>query len=558
MLVMRQLCLLCAVTALAAGQGIISGVVIDSASGDPVKKAVVTLTLHATPRAWATLRTDGSGQFRFENLPAGNYDLRAVKQEIGTAIYGANHAGEVGDLIALGDGGRREGLKLRFIHAASISGHVVDSEGDPVTQAQVILLRPGRNLGERVVTNYRQAQTNDRGEYRIMNVDPGSYYLSTASRPVPTGHEILVGQYYGGAREWKDSTPVTLHGGEVLTGFDFHLISQPAVQLRGRITGLPPEPAPAPPPQQAEAGGRFQMRKGFANGGQGVGISLTALEAGAQWGRGAGANGPDQTFEMGDIPPGRYRIEATTDREGKKYTGSQIIDVQPGMGDVILTMAPGLDIIGQLHVEGQLPQPPPKFSVLLATGNTNGRRGNGVGPAEVGADGKFTLKDVPPGEWDLQVNPIPRGAFLKSAMLGEKDVRFAMMQIEAGSDAPIRIVVSMHTAKISGEVDPAGGDPKGAAIILAPTGKFHDLARFYYGVTADDQGKFRIFGVAPGKYKIFAVEKLAVATLRNPEAADQLNTLLEGGAQEIDLAEDASLELHPKLIPMERAREVLP
>ena len=47
---------------------------------------------------------------------------------------------------------------------------------------------------------------------------------------------------------------------------------------------------------------------------------------------------------------------------------------------------------------------------------------------------------------------------------------------------------------------------------------------------------------------------MAGANFRNPEAADQLNEL----GEEIDLAEGASLTLHPKLIPMERAREALP
>src|SRR5580698_268992 len=86
------------------GRGVISGTVVDVASGDPVRKAVVTVTWQGTPGAWATVQTDGSGHFQVEGLPAGKYELRATKTGLGTAIYGANSVRELGDLITLGEG----------------------------------------------------------------------------------------------------------------------------------------------------------------------------------------------------------------------------------------------------------------------------------------------------------------------------------------------------------------------------------------------------------------------------------------------------------------------
>jgi hypothetical protein len=79
------------------------------------------------------------------------------------------------------------------------------------------------------------------------------------------------------------------------------------------------------------------------------------------------------------------------------------------------------------------------------------------------------------------------------------------------------------------------------------------LTHFYYGAVSDDSGKFQIANVAPGKYRIFALEKLAPQPFRNPEAADQLSDL----GTEIELMEGAALTVHPKLIPAERAREAL-
>ena len=103
-------------------------------------------------------------------------------------------------------------------------------------------------------------------------------------------------------------------------------------------------------------------------------------------------------------------------------------------------------------------------------------------------------------------------------------------------------------------MDAGGGDSKRAGILLAPTGPYSALIRFYYDATTDDSGKFELKDIAPGKYKIFALEKLAPAEFKTPEAASQLDPL----GDEIVLAEGATLEVHPKLIPVERAREALP
>ena len=78
------------------GTGVISGSVVEASNNDPVRKAIVTLTWQGAPRSWATSRTDSSGQFKFEGLPPGKYDLRAAKPGDGTAIDGATSVRELG------------------------------------------------------------------------------------------------------------------------------------------------------------------------------------------------------------------------------------------------------------------------------------------------------------------------------------------------------------------------------------------------------------------------------------------------------------------------------
>jgi hypothetical protein len=520
--------------------------VVDAASGDAVRKAVVTITWQGTPRAWATTRTDGSGRFRFEGLPVGKFDLRAAKAGIGTAVYGGKGVQELGEFVTLADGETREEVTLRFIHSGSIAGRVLDPGGDPIVGANVMMMRYVRNLGERILVNFRSASTNDRGEYRMTGVDAGQYYLVTdpfrggigpfrANRP-----ETYARQFYGGARESKDANPVILKGGESLTGFDFHLTVEPLVKVRGQITGVPELPAPPQPDARVQ-----RMKVDGA-----ISVTVIQLEEGQQRGRwGIGSQGPDYKFEFGEMQAGRYRLEASVQGKDRMYAASQEVEVREGIGDVMLNLAPAMDLKGQLRIEGQGGPPLNSFNVVLARRGLGGQGSS----ARVGTDGSFTLAHVPPGELGLNVTQMPRGAFLKSASWGDKDVRFSWLEVGSKTDAALNIVISMNSARVEGDVDAAGADSTRAGILLAPIGAMHNLARFYYGVAADGNGKFKLEGIAPGKYKIFALEKMAAANFRTPEAAEQLDAL----GTEIELTEGATTQARPKLIPMERSREAL-
>ncbi len=560
------LCLLVTGAAQPSGRGVIAGTVVESTSGEPVRKAIVTVTWHGTPRSWATTRTGGDGRFRFEGLPAGVYDLRANKAELGSANYGTNSTRESGETITLADGETRDGLKLRFFHSASISGRVFGPDGDAIRGLQVQLLRTTRNLGERTLAPYRQVQADDHGEYQITNVEPGQYFLyaSQMNRGFqvmddPAAQEILVGQFLGGVRESKNATMLNLHDGDVLKGLDFRLTSERAIMVSGHIEGLPaPPPAPpekAPVPQPGIRGQINGVIRGRMAGPV-VQISMAPISefAAPFMFRGNGsAGGPDYKFKLQPEPPGRYRIEASSQIEGKNYTAFEIIDVQPGMGEINLTLSPPVEIRGHLRIEGDAGKTKINVNFARPVGIPGGNNQN----FRLAEDGSFTMESVAPGDVSLNINPLPRDGYLKSARFGDEDVRFKRFAIHSGPQPALEIVISTHSGKITGTVDANGGDPARAGIILEPVGELHDLARFYYGVVADEHGKFQFLSISPGKYRIFAVEKLAPAGFRNVEGAEQLEQLADTDAPAFELAEGANLELKPKLIPFERARVVL-
>jgi protocatechuate 3,4-dioxygenase beta subunit len=541
-----------------SGHGVISGAVVDASTNDPVRKAVVTATWQGTPRSWATTRTDGSGRFVFEGLPAGKYNLTATKAGLGTATYGASSTRELGDLVTLGDGETCANLKLRFMRAGSVSGRVLDPDGDPVSGVSVNLLRPGRTRGERVLLNYRSATTNDKGEYKIPTFDPGEFYLRCnpifARQMVPVNHEMVGPQYFRGARESKDAAALNLRAGEVLTGLDFHLTAERPARITGRVTGVPPLDPPAEGPNQVNAvNGIRRMVRG---GGPQVTIDLSpADDTQMAWNNSVGVQGPEYHFELPENVPGRYRVQANIHTKDKAYYATQVVDAREGTTDIVLALSPALELKGHLKIEGPSGRPIQSFTVALAPGTQGPRRETYSSP--VGKDGSFAIEQLPPGEWVMTVTPTPVGTFEKSVRLGDKDFIFKLIEIPPGSDAPLDIVLSSNTAIVEGEIDADASGSKRAGILLEPVGDWHTLTRFYYSAISDDTGKFKLAGIAPGKYRIFALEKIATTSYRNPESADLLDAVFKELAEDLELPEGAKVTSHPKLIPEDKAKEIL-
>ncbi len=521
-----------------AGRGLISGTIIDASDNLPVRKAIVTLTLQGKTTTYrATARTDDSGQFRFDSLPAGKYGLRAEKAGNGRAVYGAGSPGEAGGPISLGDGETRDGLKLRFFHPGAIEGRVFDDNGGPVPGVSVVLLHTVHTLGERALTIDQNTTTDDRGEYRMRNIDAGQYYLRVAPTELldadPT--QSFAVRFYGDTAAWKDSTPVYMHAGDSLAGLDFHLNTARRYRIQGRVTGVPD---PGPPSKDRTE--------------RWIEVSITqSLEGGLRLTGTANARPPDYRFDFGDVPDGSYYVDASLHDGNRTWAAAQLVDSRRPAGEILLSLAAASAVKGHLRVEGEAEQPQTVPQITLIHSSSARNENISVRP---GPDGSFTLSQVPPGEWFVNLTPTATGAYLKSVRLGDKDVLFTQFPIEPGSEAALDIVVSTRFAKLQGQVDGAPGDSKRAGIVLAPTGRFHTLARYYYGTVTDDEGQFRMQNLAPGKYKIFALEKLAAAGFRNPEAADRLDAL----GEEIELREGGTLEVHPRLIPMETARRALP
>lgn len=181
---------------------LIVGRVVDAATGKGVAGVVVALqggparintpqqpgmppTPPAPPPQPPQVLTDYEGRFAFMNLTRGNYTINATKAGYSPGAYGRLRPNGPTRPLQLDDGEKVPDATIRIFKFASISGMVMDESGEPVVATTVRVYRRALMGGRRVLQPAgNQAQTDDRGMYRIANLTPGDYALVVPVVPV--------------------------------------------------------------------------------------------------------------------------------------------------------------------------------------------------------------------------------------------------------------------------------------------------------------------------------------------------------------------------------------
>src|SRR5215213_1665684 len=128
--------------------GRITGRVVASDNGRPVKRARVFITAAEVPGGRGTL-TDDSGVFDFTELPGGRYTLTAAKSGFVSLSYGQRRPLQAGTPLQLADGQEIKDVEFRLPRGSVIAGHVSDETGDPMPGVLIRVLRYQYQQGER-------------------------------------------------------------------------------------------------------------------------------------------------------------------------------------------------------------------------------------------------------------------------------------------------------------------------------------------------------------------------------------------------------------------------
>jgi hypothetical protein len=495
--------------------GTVTGVVTDAITHIPVKKVIVTSTPISQVSSYSGTQsaiTDASGAFTLTNLPAAKYRLMFQHQNYPQARFGGTVK-----TVDVKAGESAGPVNVELIPGASISGHVVDEDGDPL-QGCFIEIHPMKNP-EQGVPMMGSLPSNQDGEWRAFGIAPGKYILSAqcthqvfqprafSAGPDPPPSRAYSPQYYPLAGEAKSAQAVELTAGNEKSGVDFQMSPTPVTQIHGTFS-----------PAGAD----------WRTGGQLAVQLISVAEPSRNRVLGGIPNLEKGTFEFRQVFPGSYVLAVLSQGNDENRVGAwQPVELSEKPLDLTVELKHYIDLAGKVEMENSDNKTAlSQLNIQLLPQSV--QFGLAGAQTQIADDGTFTLKGVMPAPWRLQL--IGPTGFIKSAWLGSTDVTNAPLDLSGGAAGALRIVVSTNMATIRGSA------PAGTVVMVQ---RVDDNTPFHFNraMGVDQNGQYSLGGLAPGRYRVVATEDGGPM----PDDGGQEVTVHEGETVMADLKPDAKL-----------------
>ncbi len=482
----------------AADKCVIRGRVLSAATGTPLKKAAVWVEAFSPTRGVngapavsgpATV-TDAEGRFTLDNIDPGSYLLSARRTGYLDQGFGAEEPEVVGPPVKLAPGDTLGDVTLKLTPQSLLYGKVVDEDGDPVPDAEVMVYKMSYAGGRKQFANVTGTVSQADGSMVAGNLRPGRYYLCAFIRKGeqdPDAREIYVPTYYPSTANAADAAPIDVNAGAEVRGLAIRLRKSGVFHIRGKIAAAGPN---APLPR----------------------VSLTLVPRTpslVEPEKASASTTGDGRFEFHGVLPGSYRIE--TDRSGVVLMdGTIMVDASPArdtalfgraivgvsdsdVEDVTVLLSKGADISGA--ISGAAGNPKPAGVALLAGSNLY---------AKADGAGAFRFHNVPPDDYELGIRGLPEGTYVKSVTFAGQDVTNQDLDLTSGAGGRLEITLASDGGEVAGVARNAKGDPvPGALVQIWPADG--DTAR---SVKADETGAFRFHSLPPAAYRVAAWEDL--------------------------------------------------
>jgi hypothetical protein len=480
------------------GTAQLQGRVTAADSGAPLRQVEIALSSSTSPTRRLT-RTDASGTYRFEGLPAGRYWLRASRPGFVSLRYGVADPLEPGRPIDLADGGAVRNADFVLPRAGVIAGRVVDEFGEPVLDAEVRALRYQSRLGQRRLTAAsRVERADDLGAFRLFGLLPGTYFVSAVPRwrdPATDNDEQAeyAPTYYPGTVDLAEAEPVRVSLGAEVSGLEVVLRPVRTSRIGGAVMDSTGAPA---------AGAQVSVVK-RERGNAFVTLSETRVRA-------------DGTFELTRLAPGSYSVQAWvrgTAAAPPEFGATALQVAETDLEGVLVRTATGGTLAGRVVLQSDAKPPSPAFTASLieiaarpALDEIRLPAGS-ASTTRVRADWTFELRGLS-GPRMLRVSGQPSPWALESITIGGRDVTDEPVEVKPGEVMRgAEIVLTTRTTDVDGTVEMAPSGPSPITVLVFPADppERDPQSRRVQLRRVDRDGRFRIRGLPPGEYLAAAV-----------------------------------------------------
>ncbi len=513
--------------------GRITGKVLNAITGEPVRKATVSLQPAGGQQGGGgqtrglSAATDNAGAFVFENVNPGNYRLSGEKTGFIRSNFGGRGAGAIGSQLAIAAGTEKADVIVRITPQGIVSGRILDEDGEPMEGVSIQLLRPQYFASQRRIMGAAGNQSNDRGEFRITNVAPGKYYLliqriNNSNMPLQQGKEEFgyPKLFFPGVETIEHAQRVEVGAGQEVANLQMALRKVRVYRVRGHVPGIA---APAAQQPGAQGGGRRGGGNGMVIQLRPDGGSSEMMGPGFGPGMGGGQVRADGSFEIAGVSPGAYKLTLSSFGEGRpKVVGSLKLSVgNDNVDGIVLAPSPLVSFQGKIVVEGDKTAVNMKsVRVQLMSTDMGGMGFNP--PIEVAADGSFAAAELSQDKYRITVTP-GAAAYVKAITVGGQNILDTAFDLSGGGGGAMEVLLSTKIATINGTVEKQKQDDAPGSVVIVKVGPNSELTLLSSAsgqsalARVDESGKFSIANLPPGEYKLIAFEEVDLVTASDPE-----------------------------------------
>jgi hypothetical protein len=218
------------------------------------------------------------------------------------------------------------------------------------------------------------------------------------------------------------------------------------------------------------------------------------------------------------------------------------------IGDVAITLQRGMTISGTVAVDAPGPVDIGRLSltaIRASTGAGPDLPSPSIAPATVDAQGRFTIRGVPPGSYRIVPSAGIAGLTAKASIFEGRDSLDFPLVVKPGEDVAGGVVtMTSRSTELTGRLQESSGAPASdyTIVVFAADSRFWTPgSRRIQATRPANDGRFAVRSLPPGDYRIVAVtdvengEWFDPAFLRPLMGASMAITLAEGQRKTQDL-----------------------